>query len=162
MFPLESGATLPLPMDPANHRGGAIVAFAEPLVPDDRSRDTAALPLVEASWRERTPATLPELTPGRYLALEDGGEYVVLGLGEESVRVGRSPSADLVIDDASVSRRHAVVVWRDARTVILDDRSRNGIVVNGARVQDAALADGDEIALGNVALRYLEVAGEPV
>ena len=55
-----------------------------------------------------------------------------------------------------------MLVWRDARTVILDDRSRNGIVVNGARVQDAALADGDEIALGNVALRYLEVAGESV
>jgi FHA domain len=149
-------------MDPANHRGGATVAFAEPLVPDDRSRDTAALPLVEASRREGPPATLPELAPGRYLALETGGDPVVLGLGEGSVRVGRSPSADLVIDDASVSRRHAVVVWRDARTVILDDRSRNGLVVNGARVQDAALSDGDEIALGNVALRYLEVAGAPV
>jgi FHA domain len=145
-------------MDPANHRGGATVAFAEPLVPDDRSRDTAALPLVEASRREPAPATLPELAPGRYLALETGDDYVVLGLGEESVRVGRSPAADLVIDDASVSRRHAVVVWRDARTVILDDRSRNGVYVNGKRVSEAELHDGDTITIGRVQARYVERA----
>jgi hypothetical protein len=149
--------------DRDNDRGGAIVALAEDHVPEDPSlQSTAALPLVEATDR-RLPHSprLPELEPGRYLALEDAGDHVVLGLGEESVRVGRSPAADLVIDDASVSRRHAVVVRRDDRTVILDDRSRNGVVVNGARVQDAVLSDGDEIALGNVALRYVEVAGSP-
>jgi hypothetical protein len=152
-------------MTPDNDRGGAIVALAEDHLPEDRTLEsTDSLPLVEATDRpgRYDSARLPELEPGRYLALEDAGDQVVLGLGEASVRVGRSPAADLVIDDASVSRRHAVVIRRDDRTVILDDRSRNGVVVNGARVQDAVLRDGDEIALGNVALRYVEVAGSSV
>jgi hypothetical protein len=149
-------------MTPFPDSGGATVALAEPHVPEDPSLEsTDALTLVHAAEQvpQGRPPRLPQLEPGRYLAIENEGEPVVLGLGEESVRVGRSPAADLVIDDASVSRRHAVVIRRDARTIILDDRSRNGVVVNGARVQDAVLRDGDEIALGNVALRYVEIAG---
>jgi pSer/pThr/pTyr-binding forkhead associated (FHA) protein len=40
--------------------------------------------------------------------------------------------------------------------VILDDRSRNGVYVNGARVSEADLEDGDTIALGRVLLRFVE------
>jgi pSer/pThr/pTyr-binding forkhead associated (FHA) protein len=56
-----------------------------------------------------------------------------------------------------VSRRHALVTLRGARTVVLDDRSLNGVQVNGTRVSEAPLADGDLVALGRVLLRYLEV-----
>ena len=135
------------------------MALADTQVPRDPTLEsTAALPLAVAPEVGREPAALPELPPGRYLARDDEhGGCIVLELGGESMRVGRSPAADLVVDDASVSRRHAVFVRRDERTVILDDRSRNGIVVNGARVQEAALDDGDRIALGNVTLRYVEV-----
>jgi pSer/pThr/pTyr-binding forkhead associated (FHA) protein len=40
---------------------------------------------------------------------------------------------------------------------VLDDRSLNGIVVNGERVGEAVLAHGDEIRLGEVSIRFLEI-----
>jgi len=42
--------------------------------------------------------------------------------------------------------------------VLLDDRSLNGVKVNGARVSEAALRHGDEILLGRIAVRYVEVS----
>jgi pSer/pThr/pTyr-binding forkhead associated (FHA) protein len=57
----------------------------------------------------------------------------------------------------SVSRRHAIIAQRGADHVLLDDRSRNGVFVNGERVSSAVLRDGDAILLGEVALRYLDV-----
>ncbi len=63
-----------------------------------------------------------------------------------------------MLDDASVSRRHALITRRGERTVILDDRSRNGVHVNGVRVTEADLHDGDTIVCGHVTLRFLERA----
>jgi pSer/pThr/pTyr-binding forkhead associated (FHA) protein len=100
--------------------------------------------------------------PGRYLATDEGGELVLYALGErdgQSLHVGRSPASDIQLEDPSVSRRHAVVAHRGGRTVLLDDRSLNGIYVNGRRVSEAALNDGDWIAIGHVSLRYVEVTG---
>jgi pSer/pThr/pTyr-binding forkhead associated (FHA) protein len=139
------------------------VAIADPrLHTEAPTQETGTIPRIPERERRRASLTMPRLSPGRYLAIEDGSDVVLLPLDGDLMHIGRSPSSEIVLDDASVSRRHALITRRGDRTVILDDRSRNGIVVNGARVQDAALADGDEIALGNVALRYLEVAGEPV
>jgi len=100
--------------------------------------------------------------PGRYLAVEDAGEIILFALGDRDgrrLRIGRSPASDILLEDPSVSRRHAVVVHRDGRAVLLDDRSLNGIHVNGERVSEAALTDGDAIVIGHVSLRYVEVTG---
>jgi pSer/pThr/pTyr-binding forkhead associated (FHA) protein len=100
--------------------------------------------------------------PGRYLATEERGELVLYALGEregQSLHIGRSPASDIQLEDQSVSRRHAVVAHRDGRAVLLDDRSLNGIYVNGRRVGEAVLTDGDAIAIGHVSLRYVEVTG---
>jgi pSer/pThr/pTyr-binding forkhead associated (FHA) protein len=80
-------------------------------------------------------------------------------LREPTTRLGRSHTADVVLEDPSVSRRHALIVRRDGHSVLLDDRSLNGIHVNGARVSEAALRHGDEILLGRIAVRYVEVTG---
>jgi pSer/pThr/pTyr-binding forkhead associated (FHA) protein len=77
-------------------------------------------------------------------------------LARDVVRVGRSPANDIVLDDASVSRRHALLARRNEVTFVLDDRSLNGVHVNGARVSEAPLEDGDALRLGHVALRYVE------
>ena len=74
-----------------------------------------------------------------------------------AVRTNRT--ADVVLEDPSVSRRHALVVRREGRTVVLDDRSLNGVVLNGERVSEAPLSHGDEIVLGRIAVQYVEVAG---
>src|SRR5215217_924363 len=92
-------------------------------------------------------AAVWRLAPGRYLAIPDGEEVVVARLGGIT-HIGRGPSADVVLDDASVSRRHALVVERGGEAVIADDRSRNGLFVNGRRVRQATLHNGDEVQLG--------------
>lgn len=108
--------------------------------------------------RERRRAfTVPRLSAGRYLAIEDGDELAVVDIGTRPLRLGRSPAADVMLEHLSVSRRHAVVATRGEVVVVLDDRSLNGLLVNGERVGEAVLAHGDEIRLGDVALRYLEI-----
>jgi pSer/pThr/pTyr-binding forkhead associated (FHA) protein len=107
--------------------------------------------------RRRAVGPFPKPVPGRHLALEDGDQVLLVALDRPVLHIGRSPSADIVIDDASVSRRHAVIARQDGETVLLDDRSRHGVVVNGERVGRAVLRDGDLLHFGGVAARYVEV-----
>lgn len=137
------------------------MAIAEPSPRADApTQETGSLPRVPARSRRRATTTLKQLAPGRYLAIEDAGEVILLPLAGEVTRLGRSPGADIVLDDRSVSRRHALVAIRGEAAVILDDRSLNGVEVNGVRVAEAALRDGDTIAIGRVSLRYLEVVAD--
>jgi pSer/pThr/pTyr-binding forkhead associated (FHA) protein len=120
-----------------------------PLTPEDRA------------GRER-PAWLDtareELTvPGRYLVWDDGDRRVA-ALSRETTRIGRSLSADVRFDDATVSRRHAIVTVGADGARVLDDRSLNGIRVNGERVEERALHDGDEVLIGRHALYFLDTA----
>src|SRR5689334_5571252 len=116
-------------------------------------------PLPRTNGRERRRAAIPapRLNPGRYLAIEDGPEVVVIEVTDDTIHMGRSTGADVMLEHLSVSRRHAVVARRGDDVVILDDRSLNGVVVNGVRVREAVLRHGDEIRLGDVAMRYLDV-----
>jgi pSer/pThr/pTyr-binding forkhead associated (FHA) protein len=63
--------------------------------------------------------------------------------------IGRHPACDVVVADASVSRRHAQLTFRDGVWVLQDLASTNGTTVNGERVGRAALRAGDIVALGN-------------
>ena len=73
-------------------------------------------------------------------------------------------AADLRFDDATVSRRHALVVNQAEGVRVLDDRSLNGIYVNGRRVEWSPLADGDEVTIGRHSLFFMDTAevGAPV
>ena len=73
------------------------------------------------------------------------------------MHIGRGLSADLRLDENSVSRRHAMLVPRPTGARLLDDRSSNGTFVNGRRIVQADLHNGDVLVLGRVVLRYLEV-----
>ena len=115
------------------------------------------LPRTNERERRRAAITAPQLPRGRYLAIEDAGEVVVIEIAEETVHLGRSTGADVMLEHMSVSRRHAVVARRGEDHVVLDDRSLNGVVVNGLRVREAVLRHGDEIRLGDVAIRFLDV-----
>jgi pSer/pThr/pTyr-binding forkhead associated (FHA) protein len=118
---------------------------------------TGSLPHLGVRERARAVGRFANPAPGRHLAVEDGDDVVLVTLDRAVLHVGRSPSADIVLDHPTVSRRHAVLSREGAETVLLDDRSRNGVLVNGERVGRAALRDGDLIHLGTVALRYVEV-----
>ncbi len=108
---------------------------------------------------ERTLSRAGEMgpvAPGRYIEVQGAERTVLIPVEHEPVRIGRGLSADLHLDESSVSRRHAILVPRSVGARILDDRSSNGTFVNGRRVQQADLSNGDVIVLGRVVLRYLE------
>ena len=120
------------------------------------TQETGTLPqLSDPEPGRRASITMPRIAPGRYLAVEDGDD-MVLYLLSDLMHIGRSPSADIVLDDSSVSRRHALVTKRGESTVILDDRSLTGVTVNGVRVSEKQLADGDSVTVGHIAMRYIE------
>ena len=96
--------------------------------------------------------------PGKYLAYEESGRQVVTPLNQEWTRIGRSLAADIRFDDATVSRRHALVVSQAEGVRVLDDRSLNGVYVNGDRVEWAPLTDGDEISIGRHSIFFLDTA----
>lgn len=98
------------------------------------------------------------LEPGdRHVAFEEDGEPVVTTLQDGWTRIGRSGSADIQLDDATVSRRHALIIRTpDDELRALDDRSLNGLFVNGERVEWAPLVDGDELEIGRYRLYVLQ------
>jgi hypothetical protein len=92
----------------------------------------------------------------RYLVYEEDGQPVVFELPGGWTRIGRSSTADLRLDDATVSRRHALVVRTPENELrALDDRSLNGLFVNGEQVEWKALAAGDELEIGRYRLYVL-------
>ena len=132
------------------------MAIADPrLSTEAPTQETGTLPRIPEE-RRRAPRTMPRLSPGRYLAIEDSTDVVLVALNRELTHIGRSPASEVVLDDASVSRRHALITRRGERTVILDDRSRNGVHVNGVRVSEADLHDGDTVVCGHITLRFIE------
>ena len=97
--------------------------------------------------------------PGRYLANEDGELTRLVALHQPVTHLGRGFSADLRLEDQSVSRRHAVIVDAGDGVRVLDDRSANGTFVNDRRVTEAVLRDRDVVRLGRVVLVYRDVPG---
>jgi hypothetical protein len=95
--------------------------------------------------------------PGEYLAYERAGSVKAFALRAQWTRIGRSLAADIRFDDPTVSRRHALIVRGPDGVKVLDDRSLNGVFVNGERVEWSPLQDGDEVLVGCHSLRFLEV-----
>jgi predicted RNA-binding Zn-ribbon protein involved in translation (DUF1610 family) len=99
--------------------------------------------------------------PGQYLAYRtDGEDSISYALQREWTRIGRSLAADIRFDDPTVSRRHALIVRQPDGLRVLDDRSLNGVFVNGARVDGKTLKDGDEIVVGRYRLLFVNVPAE--
>jgi len=73
---------------------------------------------------------------------------MVVALTREWTRIGRGLAADVRFDDPTVSRRHALIVRGVDGLRVLDDRSLNGVFVNGQRVEWSPLTYGDEIRVG--------------
>jgi hypothetical protein len=107
------------------------------------------------------PGEVPVRTAGTHCWLRDRGRQIPLKVGLNSV--GRLPDNDVVIDDATVSRRHcAIVVHSDLTVEVHDVASKNGTTVNGKKIGGPTrLRDGDEIGLSERQLTFLMFAGQP-
>ena len=125
--------------------GGQTAEFAAP--------PEAAAP----DWLHEARAMLPELgARPRHAA-----RTTARSSSSRSRRAGRGSAgravADIRLDDPSVSRRHALIVSEMPKALrVLDDRSLNGVHLNGEQIEWARLVDGDELTIGRYRLFVVE------
>ena len=94
---------------------------------------------------------------GGALVIRAGGGRVgqSFPLTGERMTIGRSPEADVFLDDVTVSRDHAGLVQRHGGWYLDDSGSLNGTYVNRKRIDSHRLEDGDELQVGKYKLQYL-------
>lgn len=130
---------------------------------DEDPEATAAVPVVVSAADLLTTHRTGRLRDR--LGLEPGQAGLILtrgpGLGSsfrlagEAVTIGRSAAVDIILDDVSVSRRHAQIDASPIGYQISDTGSLNGTYVNGLRTDVALLVHGDEIRVGLFKLVFL-------
>jgi diguanylate cyclase (GGDEF)-like protein len=76
-------------------------------------------------------------------------------LGDSAIDIGRGSNASLILDADSVSRKHARIERFGGGHKIVDLGSTNGTYVNGIKMQEHILRDGDRIGIGKALLKYL-------
>ena len=100
--------------------------------------------------------TIARLSEGTALLIStrgavSGSRYL---LDEDKVTVGRDSRADILLDDSTVSRSHAVFIRANGVFTVVDSGSLNGTYVNRQRVERAQLKNGDEIMIGKFRLGF--------
>ncbi|MBV9462740.1 MAG: FHA domain-containing protein [Verrucomicrobiae bacterium] len=78
----------------------------------------------------------------------------VFELTEDKLTIGRLPDNSIRLEDASVSGHHAVLSMNQDEYSVRDLNSTNGTRVNGQKVVEAKLLNGDILTLGHIELRY--------
>lgn len=79
------------------------------------------------------------------------GNKVVFDDSVDEATIGRDPNAHLILDDTSISRKHAVITKKWGSFVVRDLGSKNGTYLNAELIQDERrIKDGDEIIFGTV------------
>jgi predicted nucleic acid-binding Zn-ribbon protein len=111
----------------------------------------------EPDWLAETRDALER--DGDYVAFDQDGSIRVISLSDGWTRIGRSLQAHIRFDDPTVSRRHALVHREAGGVRMLDDRSLNGIFVNGERIEMRELRDGDQITIGRFELYFMCLTG---
>jgi len=116
-----------------------------------------------AAWQLGDSGELEALDPDQVtgaeatLVIRSGGgrsgeTFLVSG---DQMTIGRSPDAEVFLDDVTVSRNHALLVRRRDGVYIDDLGSLNGTYVNRRRIESHKLQDGDELQVGKYKLTYL-------
>jgi tetratricopeptide (TPR) repeat protein len=94
-------------------------------------------------------ASIPAL---EFLTGTERGRLVQLDRSQATI--GRTAENDIVLESEAVSRCHARLLVEGGAVRIADNRSKNGVLVNGERIRDRILADGDIVQLGNFLFRF--------
>ena len=101
---------------------------------------------------------LEEVTgEGATLVIRSGGGRAgeAFNISGERMTIGRSPDAEVFLDDVTVSRNHALLVRRRDGLYVDDLGSLHGTYVNRRRIDSHRLEDGDELQIGKFRLTYL-------
>jgi hypothetical protein len=108
---------------------------------------------------ELKPVDLERLSgEGAALVIRSGGgrSGETFGVSGERMTIGRSPEAEVFLDDVTVSRNHALLVRRRDGLYIDDLGSLNGTYVNRRRIESHKLVNGDELQVGKYKLTFLD------
>ncbi len=126
---------------------------------DSHSPETVAVPVISAP-DSMSPSTLAGPVGAHRDELviasgpQAGSRFDLVG---ETTSVGRHENSDVLLDDVSVSRHHAVFTrTASGRITLRDLNSLNGTYVNGARVEETTLHSADEVQIGKFKLVFWE------
>ena len=128
-------------------------ASGEEVTPDSKTLGAVAAGHTMVLDREKLLREKPR-APKASLAFHDGSDRREIPVGAEPLAIGRDPQNDIVLDDRRVSRKHAEIRLRLGRYTLYDLQSTNGTYVNGRRVAEMVLSDGDRVAIGGVELQF--------
>ena len=90
----------------------------------------------------------------------EGSQHIAVA-AERSLLIGRAPVCDIVLVGDSVSRNHARIRRSRGAWMISDQDSKNGIKVNGRRVDESTLKSGDRLDIGTVRI-FVEIVSAPL
>ncbi len=119
---------------------------------------TTAQYQVDDESGELRPVDPEEVAERGVLIIRAGGGRAgeTFDLRSDRMAIGRSPDAEIFLDDITVSRNHALLVRRRDGVYIDDLGSLNGTYVNRHRIESHRLQPGDELQVGKYKLTYLE------
>jgi len=135
-------------------RCGAFVGVRE----SPRDDVTTATYVIDENTGELRPVDVGDVAAeSGALVIRAGGGRVgqSFPLRGDRMAIGRSPDAEVFLDDVTVSRDHAVLVRRSGGWFLDDSGSLNGTYVNRRRIDSHRLEDGDELQIGKYKLTYL-------
>lgn len=89
---------------------------------------------------------------------QPGKEWVLLPRGV----LGRDQSVEYCLNNGSISRRHCEIVVEDGRVRVRDLGSKSGTLINGARIEEACMVEGDILSAGDVRFALLKREGHCV
>jgi pSer/pThr/pTyr-binding forkhead associated (FHA) protein/tetratricopeptide (TPR) repeat protein len=112
--------------------------------------------LVEAPPVESPPPQAGAYTWAKLFVLEGPVAQPEFSLNRPELRFGRSAGLEVPIDDDLVSKNHAKIVYQNNQHTVLDTGSRNGVFVNGLRVESQVLKHRDEIQIGPARFAFSE------
>jgi hypothetical protein len=130
------------------------------LVADEKTQAQTTMTYKVDETGELKPVDLDEVVAaeGAALVIRSGGGRAgeSFALEGDRITIGRSPDADVFLDDVTVSRNHALLVRRRDGLYLDDLGSLNGTYVNRRRIESHKLATGDELQVGKYKLTFLE------
>ena len=104
---------------------------------------------------ERMSQQRPQEQPSSaYLVLQHGGVGKRIELWKECTTIGRSRGCDIFLEDITVHRQQASIVWTLAGYVLRDDNGHGDCLVNGRPTTERLLSNGDELSFGTSTLIF--------
>ena len=106
------------------------------------------------SMRTQVFSAGPVGTPHLEFQVEGEAQPRRVALTRFPFTIGRQDGLDLTLPSGRVSRQHATIEFRQGRYWVRDLGSTNGTLLNGQRVEEAELADGDQLELADMTLVF--------